>query len=34
VRSSRNPAVMIGNGFGIGVLGGLSSMLLAIAVLG
>ncbi len=34
VRPRRNPAVTIGNGFGIGVLGGLSFVLLAIAVLG
>jgi hypothetical protein len=34
VRPNRNPAVVIGNGFGIGVLGGLSVVMLAIAVLG
>ncbi len=34
VRPSRNPAVVIGNGFGIGVLSGLSCVMLAIALLG
>ncbi len=34
VRPSRHPAVVIGNGFGIGVLGGLSLTMLGIALLG
>ena len=34
VRPSRHPAVVIGNGFGIGVLGGLSLVMLAVALLG
>ena len=34
VRPNRHPAVVIGNGFGIGVLSGLSLVILGIALLG
>ena len=34
VRPNQTPVIVIGNGFGIGVLGGISTVMLAIALLG